>query len=277
MADNDSLWSNLKNKVAYNIYNAATDPNANKFAAEKAEKDKVEKEKADKAEKAENTEKDKNNKTDKVETTDDTSGNPNKFNAVRLAKKVGNQTLDILKKILFPFVALMLAMIVTNEAIIYSVPIRIIFFIFTFLVCLLILPFSVILGFFYLLKGGYSYYVNHMTDRPKQEIMPTIYALLPITTYKPMSSLGAFLLYPFTYPKTIEGSIQLPKTMSAYWDDLQESFKGIDKVKNLPIFVNQLKQIQKDLSHLHEQKEDIKPLDKPLDKPLEQETTINRV
>jgi hypothetical protein len=90
-----------------------------------------------------------------------------------------------------------------------------------------------------------------MTDRPKQEIMPTIYALLPITTYKPQSSLSAFFLYPFTYPKTDEATIQLPKTMKSYWDDLEKSFKNIDKVKNLPIFAEELKQIQKDLSELH--------------------------
>jgi hypothetical protein len=242
-AGDDSLWSNLKNKVAYKIHNAATDPNANKFATEKAKRDKEEKEK-----------KRKSISETKSDTTDDTTNDPNQFSAKRLAKKVGNQTLDILKKIAFPFIALMLAMIVANDAIVYSVPIRIIFFIFTFFICYYAKPLCIILGIFYILKGGYSYYVNHMTDRPKQEIMPTIYALLPITTYKPMSSLGAFLLYPFTYPKTDEAAVQLPKTMESYWDDLEDSFKDINKVKNLPLFVNEIKQIQKDLSELHNPK-----------------------
>jgi hypothetical protein len=239
----DSLWSNLKNKVAYKMHTAATDPNANKFAAERAKKRKEEQEKK------------KNLTTDpNPNTTDDTNEDPNQFSARRLAKKVGNQTLDILKKAFFPFIAIMLAMIVANEAIVYSVPIRIIFFIFTFLVCFYVKPLCILLGIFYILKGGYSYYVNNMTDRPKQEIMPTIYALLPITTYKPMSSLGAFFLYPFTYPKTDEATIQLPETMRTYWDDLEGSFKDLDKVKNLPIFIDELKQIQKDLSELHNPK-----------------------
>jgi hypothetical protein len=236
MSDNDSIWTNLKNKVVYNIHNIATDPNANKFAAERAEKLKEEKEK---------------NTTNAISDTTDTNGDPNKFSARRLAKKVGNQTVDILKRILFPFIALMLAMIVANEAIIYSVPIRIIFFIFTFLICFYVKPLCIILGIYYIFKGSYSYYVNNMTDRPKQEIMPTIYALLPITTQKPMSALGAFFLYPFTYPKTDEGAIQLPKTMETYWNDLQGSFKDIDKVKNLPNFVDELKTIQNDLLTLH--------------------------
>lgn len=240
---NDSLWSNLKNKVAYKIHNAATDPNANKFAAERAKKQKEEQEKQ------------KNLTTDSnPNTTDSTSEDPHQFSPRRLTKKVGNQTLDILKKVFFPFIAIMLAMIVANEAIVYSVPIRIIFFLFTFLICYFAKPLCILLGIFYIFKGGYSYYVNNMTDRPKQEIMPTIYALLPITTYKPLSSLGAFFLYPFTYTKTDEAAAQLPKTMAAYWDTLEESFKGLDKVKNLPIFVNELKQIKKDISQLHNQK-----------------------
>jgi hypothetical protein len=241
--DDGSLWSNLKNKVAYKIHNAATDPNANKFAIERAKKKKEEEEKKKDLKTENNT-----------DTTDDTNSDPNSFSAKRIVKKVGNQTLDILKKLIIPFVALMLAMIVSNEMIVYSVPIRIIFFIFTFLVCFFAQPLCILLGIFYIFKGGYSYYVNNMTDRPKQEIMPTIYALLPITTYQPTSSLGSFLLYPFTYPKTVEGEIQLPKTMKTYWNDLEASFKDLDKVKNLPLFVDELKQIQKDLSELHNKK-----------------------
>ena len=195
--DDTSLLSNLKNKLTYKLHNVAYDPNANKFAAERAKKQKEEEEKK-KQENADN------------KTTDDED--PNKFSFKRVLKKTGNKTLDIIKKAIIPFVALMLAMIVTNELIVYSVPIRIIFFIFTFFICLFP-PAALILGFFYLLKGGYSYYVNHMTDRPKREIMPTIYALLPITTYQPTSSLGSFFLYPFTYPKNEIAAEQLPKTM----------------------------------------------------------------
>ena len=44
-----------------------------------------------------------------------------------------------------------------------------------------------------------------MTDRPKKDIMPTIFSLLPITLHKATSPLGAFFLYPFSYPKTEKG------------------------------------------------------------------------
>jgi hypothetical protein len=236
--DDTSLLSNLKNKLTYKIHNVAYDPNANKFAAERAKKIKEEEEKK---------------KQEKTDITTDNDGDPNKFSFKRVLKKTGNQTLDILKKAIIPFVSLMLAMIIANELIVYSPPIRIIFFIFTFIICLFP-PAALILGFFYLLKGGYSYYVNHMTDLPKREIMPTIYALLPISTYQSSSILGSFFLYPFSYPKNEIAAEQLPKTMKQYWSDLQASFPDLDKVKNLPIFAEEIKQIQKDLSELHEPK-----------------------
>ncbi len=232
-----SLFDNLKNKVAYNLHKATYDPDANKFAA-------AQKQAADEAKQQDNT------TADSTDTTD--QGDPNKFSAKRLAKKVGNQTLDILKKIFIPFLALMLSMIVANEMIVYSAPIRIIFFIFTFLICYFANTLGIILAIFYLLKGGYSYYVNNMTNRPKRNIMPQIFALLPISTYKPMSSFGAFFLYPFTYPKTEKGAIQLPEIMKGYLEDLKKSFTSLDDVKNLPVFVQRLKTIQEELTHLHD-------------------------
>lgn len=238
-----SLLSNLKNKVTFNLHQATYDPKANEFAQQKAQKQKE----LDDAKKQQ----------EQANTTDDTNnqGDPNKFSGKRLITKVGNQTLDIFKKIFFPFLSLMLAMIVTNEMIVYSAPIRLIFFIFTFLICFFFQYTAVILGIYYLLRGGYSYYVNNMTDKPKSDIMPTIFALLPITTYKPLSSLGTFFMYPFTYPKTELGAIKLPEIMKNYWQSLEGSFVGLDKVKNLPIFADGMKKIKKDLDHLHDMKQ----------------------
>jgi hypothetical protein len=235
-----SLFINLKNKLTYMLHNIAYDPNANKFVEERNKKINEEKE-----ENIQNTSDDK---------TTDELNDPNKFNIMRTIKKIANTTKTIILTGIIPFIALMLSMIIANELIVYSVPIRIIFFVFTFLICFFLPPFAIILGFFYTLKGGYSYYVNHMTDRPKREIMPTIYALLPITTYKPLSSFGSFFLYPFTYPKTEIASEQLPKTMNQYVTDLEMSFKDLDKVKNIPIFIDCIKQIQKDISELHNSK-----------------------
>jgi hypothetical protein len=190
----NSLWTNLINKVKYNLFKATYDPDANKYAEKQAEISKTQEDQTI---------------TKQADTTDNTNiDDPNKFSASRLLKKTGNQFIKTISIGLFPFLALMLAMIVANEMIVYSVPIRIIFFIFIFIICLFP-PVSIGLGIFYLFKGGYSYYVNNMTDRPKREIMPTIYALLPITTTKPVSSLGSFLMYPFTYPKTGTAEEQL--------------------------------------------------------------------
>ena len=227
-----SLFSNLTNKLKYNLHKAVYDPNANKFIEEQAKKKKA--------------------STTTTDTNASTPSDPNKFNTVRLAKKVGNQTLDILKKIFFPFIALMLAMIVTNELIIYAVPIRIIFFIVTLAICIYSQTAAISLSLYYIFKGSYSYYVNNMTDRPKKNIMPTIFALLPITTYKPMSSFSSFFMYPFTYPKTEKAALKLPEVMKGYWESLVESFKDFDKIKNLPLFVEDIKNIQYDLSHLHD-------------------------
>ena len=232
---NNSLWANLTNKIKYKLFKATYDPDANTYADEKAKKTKKADEKED--------EKDKIKHDTTVNTTD-----PNKFSVTRLAKKTISKVFSTLLWGLFIFLPVILAMIVTNELIVYSVPIRIIFFIFIFVICFFIPPISAILGIFYVFKGGYSYYVNNMTNRPKEEIMPTIYALLPIRVRETIDR-GFFDI--FTYPKTVTDAEQLPKTMKKYMDDLQASFKDFDTVKNLPIFVENLKTIQTNLSKLN--------------------------
>jgi Ca2+/Na+ antiporter len=232
----NSFFTNLVNKVKYKAHKAAYDPNANEFAKKQAEK--MEQEKTEKE------------KTTATNTTDNSQNDdPNKFSTKRMFKKIGSQTLDALKKGFIPFVSIMLAMIVANEMIVYSVPIRIIFFIFVVLISVFSPIYLIILSIFYLLKGGYSYYVNNMTNRPKRSIMPTIYALLPVTTYKPSSSFGSFFMYPFTYPKTEQAAIQLPKDMEQYWEDLKASFKYFDTIKTLPIFADDIKQIKENLQN----------------------------
>lgn len=237
MATDDSLLTNLKNKVAYKVHSAVYDPKANEFAQQQAQK--AEEKKKEQQVTTDNIPKQQNN------------GDPNKFSALRLAKTTGSQVKNILSQIFFPFLSLMLAMIVANEMIVYSPPIRLIFFIFTFLVCYFTKFFAVILGIFYILKGGYSYYYNHMTNKPKKDIMPTIFALLPLTTFKPLSSFVRFFMYPFTYPKTEIGTQKLPEIMKNYYNSLVESFSNFDAVKALPIFSKDIQQIQKDLESMH--------------------------
>jgi hypothetical protein len=246
-----SLFSNIVNKAKYKAFKAAYDPKANEFAKEEAKRkqDDEAKKKELAKEKEDNTT--TGDTTTGDTTTNDTNSDPNKFSTKRFIKNTGNQTWYYIKKGLIPFASLMLAMIVTNEMIVYSVPIRIIFFIFTFAICYIVPFYAIILTIFYIFKGGYSYYVNNMTARQKRDIMPTIFALLPVTTYKPMSSFMAFIMYPFTYPKTEQAAIKLPEIMTQYWEDLKGSFKYLDKIQNLPIFAEDLKKIKADLDNMH--------------------------
>lgn len=231
-----SILQNLQNKLTYNILNAVTDPKANEYAKQQQEIQDKKKQDEENKKKEEATEK---------EATD------TKFSTMRLLKKVTNQTSFILRQIFNPFVALMLAMIVANEMIVYSAPIRVIFFIFTFVICWFLPFYSILLAIFYILKGSYSYYVNNMTDRPKINIMPTIFALLPITTFKPESSFSAFFMYPFTYPKTELAEQKLPEIMKEYWVQLINSFKNFDKFKVLPLFLQDIQKAETSLRLIH--------------------------
>jgi hypothetical protein len=244
---NTSLITNFKNKIAYNLHKASYDPEANKFAEGQTKK-------------AEEPDK----KTTELVTTDATTdqGDPNKFNLKRTTSKVWNQTTYYLRLIFVPFIGLMMAMIVANEMIVYSVPIRIIFFIFVLILCLLSTTATVGLSLFYILKGGYSYYINHMTDKPNKYIMPTIFSLLPVMRNKPISMIGALFSYPFTYPKTENGVQKLDDIMKHYYSELVASFKYFDTVKNLPIFADEIKHVETNLYKMHEPKQIIEDIPK---------------
>jgi hypothetical protein len=235
---NTSLITNFKNKIAYNLHKASYDPEANKFATEQTKK----------------TQEVTDNKKEETVTTDATTDqeDPNTFNLKRTMSKVWNQTLYYLRLIFVPFIGLMLAMIVANEMIVYSAPIRIIFFIFVIVLCLLSTTTTIGLSLFYILKGGYSYYINNMTDKPNKYIMPTIFALLPIMRNTPESSIGALFAYPFTYPKTEKGVQKLDEIMKHYYNELVASFKYFDTVKTLPIFADEIKHIETNLYKMHE-------------------------
>jgi len=234
----DSLVNKLKNKVTYTLHEAVTDPNADQFAKEQMKnapppaKDPVEE--------------------DDKDYFDTTGGDPNSFDMVRLFKKTGNQMVRIVKKGFIPLVVLILSMYVANEMIMYSPPIRLIFFIFTFLICYSFKPFMVILVMYYLFKWGYSYYINELSKGPKVKILPTIFALLPLSTTIPDSGFGAFFMYPFTYPKNDADAIQLPIIMKDYEDSLKTAFVYYDKVKNLPFIAEGFKSLEEEIEHLHD-------------------------
>jgi len=235
MSEN-SIWTNLKNKVVYHTQKAVTDPAANEYAEKQQKQVEEKKQKEEEQKKIEATEKE---------------GDLNKFSATRLAKKVGNQTLNILRWVISPFLGIVIGMFVANEMMMYSAPIRLIFFLFIFVLCTF-LPFvAIILTIFYILKGGYSYYINNMTNGPKRVIMPYIYAILPLTTRKPSSLFLSTLMFPFTYPKqgaSTEALQYLENIPASYFTNLVESFKAFPKVSSKDPFPKRIEEIRNSLS-----------------------------
>lgn len=238
-SQNNSLFKNFTNKIKYNLYKASYDPEANDF---------VEKQNTDKALGAETPPVNNTDSTTSNSSTNDVKNNVTNdvsgFSSKRLITKIGNQTWNSIKLGLIPFISLMLAMIVTNEFIVYPVPIRIIFFIFTFVICFFTPIYMVMLCIFYVLKSGYSYYYNNMTNNPKKYIMPPIFALCPITTYKPVSSIMSFILYPFTYPKTEKGDLILSDIMKQYWNELMLSFPELNKMEGILNLTNSISKLK---------------------------------
>jgi hypothetical protein len=234
----------LKNRVQFELRNAINNPEANQAAEEAKRKEEEVKKKEEEA------------KAQEQKTTDE---DKDKFSIRRLFGKIGNYSLNILRILFVPFVALILSMFVANECIMYRPPVRILFFLFTFLICYFLRLYMVLLVFYYIVKAGYSFYINNMTDGPKRHIMPSIFAMLPITTYEPTSSLGYFFLYPFRYPKSIKGEELLSELRTDYWNQLEESFPGLKSVMNMPIIAKGIQQAKDFLDHLHDRKES--PLD----------------
>jgi hypothetical protein len=169
----------------------------------------------------------------------------------------------MIKNGFYPAIALILSMYVTNEMIMYPYPIRLVFFIFTFLICKNYMTFMVLLAIFYLCKLGYQTFLNYTANdgAPRIRIMPTIFALLPLTTDIPVSSLGAFFMYPFTYPKNDKDAKQLPIIMNNYMESLKKSFTYYDKVKNLPFVAEGFQKLEENIEHLHDIP--VKPEPKP--------------
>ena len=246
----DSLVNKLKNKVTYKLHEAVNDPDADQFVKEQKKN-------------APPPSKDYVNEEDK-EYFDTTGGDPNSFDMMRLLKKTGNQIVRIVKKGFIPCIVLILSMYIANEMIMYSPPIRLIFFIFTFIICYSFKPFMVILVMYYLCKWGYSYYINELSKGPKVKILPTIFALLPLTTTIPDSGIGSFFMYPFTYPKNDADATQLPIIMKEYQDSLKSAFSYYDKVKSLPFIAEGLKTLEDEIEHLH----DIPPKPKDEEAPM---------
>jgi hypothetical protein len=183
--------------------------------------------------------------------TDDPSAN--KFSP----KRVGNKILDYLKLIFnytfMPFLSLIFSSLIANEMIVYRPEIRFIFFMFTFLLCTYIKPIILLLGFYYLCKLGYSYYVNNMSGGPKERIMPTLFAILPLMTNPSKNGTINTLLTPFLYgkAKSMDDFYELKERMDEYKKSLDEAFPYLQKVKNQEPWESGIKKIDDLFERLH--------------------------
>ena len=151
------------------------------------------------------------------------------------AQSIGSQVVYYLKQSIYFVFCLIFCMLVANQLITTPWPVRLFGFIATAIV-LLVNPLLMI-GFFayYIGRMIYAIYNNTKTkdisSTKKQTLLPTVFALLPITTRRAESILGSIFLYPFTYPKSERSAQRLPIISGKYLESLDGSIVGLENLK----------------------------------------------
>ena len=252
------FFTKIKNKVAYTIENLINDPAANAFAQEKEKEKEKEKEDTKQSKESPQTQGFESPITEDSTTDSNENKSPEDetiiFRMIRIFKNTGNSILDHAITYGSILLGIIFAMIVANEMIVYAAPVRVIFFIFVIALCAMYTPVNLVLGLLYLYKFVYSKYTESYIeekDRPKIPIFPKIYALLPVTTFKPESSVLKFLLYLFTYPKSYEESKSLIQQMESYKEMLIESFPYYKTLQSNSTFKPLIEQMDGYLTNMH--------------------------
>jgi len=252
--DVDSLVSQLKNKVSYRLEQtlkgAVNDPEANRYAKEKEEL------KAS------------------VGTGDVPEEIPANLSAVeKMLRKMKRIMIRIKERMINIFITfiipLILAMFVANESVMYPAPVRIIYFVFAFVLCYVNKAAAGLLGTIYLGRYAYDYYVNKMEKRGIPLIVPPILAVLPVKIFDPSAPAAFFkdlIQYPMIYPRNERGENNLMVIMNDYLESLKKSFTYLDNVKSMPMFVEKLKTIDENMEKLH------KPIPEPVENDKKNET-----
>ena len=132
-----------------------------------------------------------------------------------------------------------LASLVANDMIMYSPVIRAFFFGFTLFVTLTFPLYAVFLTSYYALRKGYDYYHQKLSsEKVKPPIsFPMIFAILPLTTMYPESSIVRFFMWAFMYQKSDKPermekeNDRLEIIMTEYWKDLNTSFDYLNSIK----------------------------------------------
>ena len=246
--DVDSIVSQLKNKVSYRlqqtIQGAVNDPEANQYAKEKAEL---------------------KSSVDTGDELDEIPANLSSFEKMIMKmKRIAHRIKDRMTNMFITFIIpLILAMFVANESVMYPAPVRIIYFVFTFVLCYLNQAAVALLGTIYLGRFAYDYYVNKIEKRDEKLIVPPILSVLPIRIFDPSATPAFFkdlINYPLIYPRNERGEKNLLVIMNHYLESLKSSFTYLDSVKSMPMFVEKLKKIDENMEQLH------KPIPEPIEK-----------
>jgi hypothetical protein len=139
--------------------------------------------------------------------------------------KIGSQLYVWTASSIMYIMATIFASLIANEMIMYTWQIRLAFFIFTFLICIIFTQVLYYLFFYYLLKGLFHKYKKSSKEGG---VMPTWFALLPLTTnqYEDSNPVKRAIMWFFTYTgneKKKEKLLGKDGIMDTYWNELNQS------------------------------------------------------
>lgn len=228
----------LTNKIKYRLYKTANeivaDPEAESYAAEQ--------------QKLKEEEKKKDGYTD----TAPNAPNAEDSDTMKTIKMIWEYVVKILKSVFIPILCLILSSYVANEMIMYPVPIRVIFFVFTLILCA---TYDVVFGsilFLYIAKRLYQYYLdNYANLEEKQYIIPYRFSFLPVIYTK--EKVGFFKGF-FSYPQdNTKADTRLTMIMDEYKQSLDASFPFLESVKGDDIFSKGLEKFDKAFKDIHKE------------------------
>lgn len=258
--ENTSFLSNLKNKLLYKAQKAVYDPDANNYVSNKQTIVQQQSNSTDNS--TDNTNQTDTSTDNTSQTGQSTDTNGSFFNMIFW--QTINQIQSLAAKIIIPFISLLIAMFVVNDMIVYPRPIRVIMFITVFLLCIFMPFYTGAFIIYYVFKIIYAWYKRNLSEKifkdgkeigSKHRYMPKIFALLPITTTQPCSSLGRFFYYAFNYPKydseDYDKGGALKGIMDDYLSSLKDSFTDFDKYKSNPLFGKLLGRVEDNFRTMH--------------------------
>ena len=126
------------------------------------------------------------------------------------------------------FLSFLLSVFIVNEMIMYPVIIRLVFFLFTFMMCYSFTSYTTGITMYYVIRAIYYRFVD---TESKKKSLPTIFSWLPLYYSEPITeegfgpSLRKIARFLFcTYPFDTKRDVMLKEKMEAYKTELKDSF-----------------------------------------------------